>query len=157
MNFNASTRTENKNRREIAMKVLVVYYSMYGHVYKLAQAAAKGVQSVGSVEVAIRRVPETLPGEVIEKMGADHAQNEQGNVPVCTVEELGEADAIIFGTPTRFGNMCGQMRQFLDATGQLWMNGSLVGKAGSVMTSTNTQHGGQESTAIPGPKCYNIL
>ena len=130
------------------MKVLVVYYSMYGHVYKLAQAAAKGVQAIESVEVAIRRVPETLPEEVIEKMGADHAQNEQGDVPVCTVEELGEADAIIFGTPTRFGNMCGQMRQFLDATGQLWMNGALVGKAGSVMTSTNTQHGGQESTIL---------
>jgi NAD(P)H dehydrogenase (quinone) len=130
------------------MKVLVVYYSMYGHVYKMAQAAAEGAQSVKSVEVAIRRVPETLPEEVIEKMGADHAQNEQNEVPICTVEELGEADAIIFGTPTRFGNMCGQMRQFLDATGQLWMNGALVGKAGSVMTSTNTQHGGQESTII---------
>lgn len=130
------------------MKVLVVYYSMYGHVYKLAQAAAEGAQAVESVEVAIRRVPETLPEEVIEKMGADHAQNEQKDVPVCTVEELGEADAIIFGTPTRFGNMCGQMRQFLDATGQLWMNGALVGKAGSVMTSTNTQHGGQESTLL---------
>ncbi|RWX44031.1 NAD(P)H dehydrogenase (quinone), partial [Candidatus Electrothrix communis] len=77
------------------MKVLVVYYSMYGHVYKLAQAAAEGAQAVESVEVAIRRVPETLPEEVIEKMGADHAQNEQKDVPVCTVEELGEADAII--------------------------------------------------------------
>jgi NAD(P)H dehydrogenase (quinone) len=132
----------------MTMKVLIVYYSMYGHVYKLAQAAAEGARAVESVEVAIRRVPETLPQEVLEKMGADHAQKEQGDVPVCTVEELGEADAVLFGTPTRFGNMCGQMRQFLDATGQLWMNGSLVGKAGSVMTSTNTQHGGQESTLL---------
>jgi NAD(P)H dehydrogenase (quinone) len=130
------------------MKVLVVYYSMYGHIYKMAQAAAEGARAVESVEVELRRVPETLPEEVVEKMGADHAQNEQKNVPVCTVEELGEADAIIFGTPTRFGNMCGQMRQFLDATGQLWMEGTLVGKAGSVITSTNTQHGGQESTIL---------
>ncbi|MCI5165368.1 MAG: NAD(P)H:quinone oxidoreductase [Candidatus Electrothrix sp. GM3_4] len=130
------------------MKVLVVYYSMYGHIYKMAQAVAEGARAVESVDVELRRVPETLPEEVVEKMGADHAQNEQNDVPICTVEELGEADAIIFGTPTRFGNMCGQMRQFLDATGQLWMEGALVGKAGSVITSTNTQHGGQESTLL---------
>lgn len=130
------------------MKVLVVYYSMYGHVYKLAQAAAEGARFVESAEVALCRVPETLPQEVLEQMGADHARKEQEEVPVCTVEELGEADAVIFGTPTRFGNMCGQMRQFLDATGQLWMNGALAGKAGSVMTSTNSQHGGQESTLL---------
>ncbi len=130
------------------MKVLVVYYSMYGHVYKLADAAAEGARSVDNVEVTLRRVPETLPKEVLEKMGAGEAQKQQAHVPVCTVDELGEADAIIFGTPTRFGNMCGQMRQFLDATGQLWMNGALVGKAGSVITSSNTQHGGQESTIL---------
>ncbi|CAK8711855.1 NAD(P)H dehydrogenase (quinone) [Candidatus Electrothrix aarhusensis] len=130
------------------MKVLVVYYSMYGHVYKLAQAAAEGARAVESAEVTLCRVPETLPQEVLEKMGADHAQNEQREVPVCTVEELGKADAVIFGTPTRFGNMCGQMRQFLDTTGQLWMQGALVGKAGSVITSSNTQHGGQESTIL---------
>ena len=130
------------------MKVLVVYYSMYGHVYKLAQAAAEGARSVDSAEVMIRRVPETLPQEVLEKMGADHARNEQKDVPICTIEELGQADAVIFGTPTRFGNMCGQMRQFLDATGQLWMQGSLIGKPGSVIISSNTQHGGQESTIL---------
>jgi NAD(P)H dehydrogenase (quinone) len=90
------------------MKVLVVYYSMYGHVYKLAQAAAEGAASVEGAEVILRRVPETLPDEVLETMGAAEAQKQQADVPVCTVTELGEADAIIFGTPTRFGNMCGQ-------------------------------------------------
>ena len=130
------------------MKVLVVYYSMYGHVYKMAEAAAEGARSIENVEAVLRRVPETLPDEVLEKMGAVDAQREQADVPVCTVDELGQADAVIFGTPTRFGNMCGQMRQFLDATGQLWANGSLIGKVGSVITSTNTQHGGQESTIL---------
>ncbi len=130
------------------MKVLVVYYSMYGHVYRLAQAAAEGARSVEGVEAVLRRVPETLTEEVLEKMGALEAQKRQAGVPVCTVDELGQADAVIFGTPTRFGNMCGQMRQFLDATGQLWVKGSLVGKAGSVITSSNTQHGGQESTIL---------
>ena len=130
------------------MKVLVVYYSMYGHVYRLAQAAAEGARSVEGVEAELRRVPETLPEAVLEKMGALEAQKRQAGVPVCTVDELGQADAIIFGTPTRFGNMCGQMRQFLDATGQLWVKGALVGKAGSVITSSNAQHGGQESTIL---------
>lgn len=130
------------------MKVLIVYYSMYGHVYKMAEAAAEGARSVENVEAILYRVPETLPKEVLEKMGALEAQKQQADVPICTVDDLAAADAVIFGTPTRFGNMCGQMRQFLDATGQLWMNGSLVGKAGSVITSSNTQHGGQESTIL---------
>ena len=130
------------------MKVLVVYYSMYGHVYKLVEAAAEGARTVANVEAVLRRVPETLPEHVLEKMGAVEAQKQQADVPVCTIDELGEADAIIFGTPTRFGNMCGQMRQFLDATGQLWMTGALTGKVGSVITSSNTQHGGQESTIL---------
>lgn len=130
------------------MKILVVYYSMYGHIYKMVQAAAEGVNSVEGMEAVVRRVPETLSDEVLEKMGAKEAQKQQAHIPICTLDELGEADAVIFGTPTRFGNMCGQMRQFLDATGQLWMKGSLVGKVGSVMTSSNTQHGGQESTIL---------
>ena len=112
------------------MKVLVVYYSMYGHVYKLAEATAEGARSLGNVETALRRVPETLPKEVLEKMGAVDAQKLQADVPVCTLDEMGEADAIIFGTPTRFGNMCGQMRQFLDATGQLWMKRFLGRESG---------------------------
>lgn len=130
------------------MKLLIVYYSMYGHVYNLAEAAGEGAGSISGVDVMFRRVPETLDDQVLEKMGALEAQKKQASIPVCTIDELGEADAIIFGTPTRFGNMCGQMRQFLDATGQLWMKGALIGKAGSVITSTNTQHGGQESTIL---------
>jgi NAD(P)H dehydrogenase (quinone) len=130
------------------MKIWVVYYSMYGHVLKLAEAAADGARSVAGVEAILRRVPETLSEDVLGKMGALEAQKQQADIPVCSVDELVQADAIIFGTPTRFGNMCGQMRQFLDATGQLWMNGALIGKVGSVITSSNTQHGGQESTIL---------
>ena len=130
------------------MKVLIVYYSTYGHIHKMAEAIAEGVNQVGGAEVALRRVPETLPGEVLEKMGALDAQKAIAHVPICTVDELAAADAVIFGTPTRFGNMCGQMRQFLDATGSLWAQGALVGKVGSVFTSSATQHGGQESTIL---------
>jgi len=130
------------------MKVLIVYYSMYGHVHRLAQAVAEGVGAVPGAEALLRRVPETLSQEVLEKMGAMEPQKAMAHVPVCSMDELAAVDAVIFGTPTRFGNMCGQMRQFLDATGQLWLKGSLVGKAGSVFTSSNTQHGGQESTLL---------
>ena len=130
------------------MKILIVYYSMYGHVHRLAQAVAEGVSEVPGAEALLRRVPETLSQEVLGKMGAVEPQKSMAGVPVCTMDELAAADAIIFGTPTRFGNMCGQMRQFLDATGQLWLKGVLVGKAGSVFTSSATQHGGQESTLI---------
>ena len=97
------------------MKVIIPFYSMYGHIYRMAQAVAEGVDQVAGVEAILRRVPETLPPEVLEKMGAVESQKAMSQVEVCTVEELGEADGIIFGTPTRFGNMCGQMRQFLDA------------------------------------------
>jgi len=130
------------------MKVLIVYYSTYGHVHKMAEAMAEGVRQVDGTEAVMRRVPETLPGDVLENMGAVDAQQALAHIPVCTVEELAAADAVIFGTPTRFGNMCGQMRQFLDATGQLWAQGALVGKVGSVFTSSATQHGGQESTIL---------
>ena len=130
------------------MKALVVFYSTYGHIYQMAEAVAEGVKQVNGAEVELRRVPETLPDGVLEQMGAVDAQKAFSHVPVCTVDELAAADAVIFGTPTRFGNMCGQMRQFLDATGQLWANGSLVGKVGSVFVSSATQHGGQESTIL---------
>ena len=130
------------------MKVLIVYYSLYGHIHAMAQAIAQGVQEVPGAEAVLRRVPETLSEEILGKMGALEAQKSLANIPVCGVAELPEADAIIFGTPTRFGNMCGQMRQFLDATGQLWAKGALVGKVGSVFTSSATQHGGQESTIL---------
>ena len=130
------------------MKALVVYYSMYGHVHNMAEAVAEGVREVPGAEVTMRRVPETLSGEVLQMMGAVEAQKAFAHVPVCTVDELPSYDAIFFGTPTRFGNMCGQMRQFLDATGRLWVAGALVGKVGSVFASTATQHGGQEATLL---------
>jgi NAD(P)H dehydrogenase (quinone) len=130
------------------MKILVVYYSMYGHIHRMAQAVAEGAKEVSGAEVVLRRVPETLSEEILTKMGAVEAQKGMAHIPVCTVEELATADAIIFGTPTRFGNMCGQMRQFLDATGKLWTKGLLVGKVGSVFASSATQHGGQESTIL---------
>lgn len=123
-------------------KVLVLYYSMYGHVETMAKAVAAGALGVEGVEVAIRRVPDLVPEEVARKAGARLDQE----APIATVDELPQYDAIVFGTPTRFGNMCAQMRNFLDQTGRLWMGGGLVGKVGSVFTSTATQHGGQETT-----------
>ncbi len=130
------------------MKILVVYYSMYGHIFKMAQAVAEGAKEITGAEVTIRRVSETLPDNILEKMGAIEPGKQQADIAVCTMDELGAADAVIFGTPTRYGNMCGQMRQFLDATGQLWLSGALVGKVGSVFVSSATQHGGQESTIL---------
>jgi len=129
-------------------KVLIVHYSMYGHIYRMAEAVAEGVRGVPGCEAIITRVPETLPDEVLGLMGAVEAQKGMAHIPIATVDDLADADAIIFGTPTRFGNMCGQMRQFLDATGGLWMKGALVGKVGSVFVSSATQHGGQESTIL---------
>jgi NAD(P)H dehydrogenase (quinone) len=130
------------------MKVLILYYSLYGHIHRMAEAVAEGVREVKGAEAVLRRVPETLPTEVLGKMGALEAQKAMSDVPICGVDELASADAVIFGTPTRYGNMCGQMRQFLDATGQIWVKGALVGKVGSVFTSSGTQHGGQESTIL---------
>ena len=130
------------------MKVLVLFYSTYGHVYRLAQAIADGAREVAGAEVVLKRVPETLPPDVLRAMGATDAQKAFASVPMATVEDLAAADAVIFGTPTRFGNMAGQMRQFLDATGGLWAQGKLIGKVGSVFTSSATQHGGQESTIL---------
>jgi NAD(P)H dehydrogenase (quinone) len=130
------------------MKILVVFYSMYGHIFRMAEAIAEGAGEVSGARVEMRRAPETLSDEILGKMGAIETQKKLSHISVCTVDELPEADAIIFGTPTRFGNMCGQMRQFLDATGQLWTKGSLIGKVGSVFTGSATQHGGQESTIL---------
>ena len=130
------------------MKVLIVYYSMYGHVHRMAEAVAEGVKEIKDSEFELRRVPETLTDDILSKMGALEAQKAFSHIPVCTVDELASSDAIIFGTPTRFGNMCGQMRQFFDTTGQLWKKGALVGKVGSVFVSSATQHGGQESTIL---------
>ena len=123
-------------------KILVLYYSMYGHIEIMANAVAEGARSVENTEVAVKRVPELMPEEVARRVGAKLDQP----APIATVDELPNYDAIIFGTPTRFGNMCAQMRNFLDQTGRLWLSGDLIGKAGSVFTSTGTQHGGQETT-----------
>jgi NAD(P)H dehydrogenase (quinone) len=128
--------------------VLIVEYSLYGHIYKMAEAVAEGVRGVAGCNVVIKRVPETLSEEVLGKMGAVEAQKKMAHVPIASVDDLAAADAIIFGVPTRFGNMCGQMRQFLDATGGLWMKGALIGKPGSVFCSAASQHGGQESTIL---------
>jgi NAD(P)H dehydrogenase (quinone) len=129
------------------MKVFIVYYSLYGHTHAMAQAVAEGVREAG-LEEERYRVPETLPPDVIEKMGAAAFQKEFAKIPVIDRDRLADADAIIIGTPTRFGNMCGQMRQFLDATGSLWSSRALAGKVGSVFTSSNCQHGGQEMTIL---------
>jgi NAD(P)H dehydrogenase (quinone) len=131
------------------MKILILYYSTYGHIDKMARAVAEGAAQVEGADVMLRRVPETLSKEVLEKTGASDAQASFfSDVAEVTLDELATADAVIFGTPTRFGNMIGQMRQFLDSTGQLWSEGALVGKVGSVFTSSATQHGGQESTIL---------
>jgi NAD(P)H dehydrogenase (quinone) len=130
------------------MKVLIVFYSMYGHIYQMAKAVMEGVREVERTGVELRRVPETLSDEILKKMGAIEARELFADIPLCTMEELAGADAVIFGAPTRFGNMCGQMRQFLDSTGGLWAKRSLVGKVGSVFTGSGTQHGGQESTIL---------
>lgn len=127
-------------------KVQVVFYSMYGHIYKMAEAIAAGVQEVPNVDVALYQVQELVPDDVLEKSGAKAARAAFAHVPYIKPEQLTEADAIIFGTPTRFGNMAAQMRNFLDQTGSMWMDGSLIGKVGSVFTSTASQHGGQETT-----------
>jgi NAD(P)H:quinone oxidoreductase type IV len=128
------------------IKVQIVFYSMYGHVYRLAEAVAEGVRQVPNTEVVLYQVPELVPEEALQKSGAKAARQAFAHIPVAQPNKLAEADAIIFGTPTRFGNMCAQMRNFLDQTGSLWTKGALIGKVGSVFASTATQHGGQETT-----------
>lgn len=129
-------------------KVQVLFYSMYGHIYRMAEAVAEGARSVPGVEATLLQVPELVPPDVLEKSGATAAKAAFAHVPVAKVDQLAEADAIIFGTGTRFGMMTAQMRNFLDQTGGLWAGGKLVGKVGSVFTSSATQHGGQESTIL---------
>jgi NAD(P)H dehydrogenase (quinone) len=123
-------------------KILILYYSMYGHVETMAKAVAEGIRKVEGVEVIIKKVPDLVPEEILKNAGAKLNQE----APIATVDELPEYDAIVFGSPTRFGNMCSQMRNFLDQTGKFWINGALACKVGSVFTSTATQHGGQETT-----------
>jgi NAD(P)H:quinone oxidoreductase type IV len=130
----------------MSAQVQVVFYSMYGHIYKMAEAVVEGARSIDGVEVSLYQVAELVPEDALERTGAKAARAAFAHVPVIQPQQLAEADGIIFGTPTRFGNMCAQMRNFLDQTGQLWLSGALAGKVGSVFTSTATQHGGQETT-----------
>lgn len=125
-------------------KVLVLYYSSYGHIESMANAIADGARSVDGTEVTVKRVPELVPEDAAKSAGIKLDQD----APVATPDELADYDAIIFGTPTRFGMMASQMRNFLDQTGGLWQQGKLVGKVGSVFASSATQHGGQESTIL---------
>jgi NAD(P)H dehydrogenase (quinone) len=124
-------------------RVLVLYYSSYGHIERMAEEVAAGAREAGA-DAVVKRVPESVPEDVARKSGFKLDQK----APVAKVEELAEYDAVIFGTPTRFGNMAGQMKNFLDQAGGLWMRGSLVGKVAGVFTSSATQHGGQESTIL---------
>ena len=130
----------------MATQIQIVFYSMHGHIHRMAEAVAEGAREVADTEVALFQVAELVPDDVLEKSGAMAARAAFAHVPVITPDRLAEADAVIFGTPTRFGNMCAQMRNFLDQTGGLWMKGGLIGKVGSVFTSSATQHGGQETT-----------
>ena len=127
-------------------KIQVVFYSMYGHIYKMAEAVAAGAREAADTEVSVYQVAELAPDDVLEKSGAKAARAAFAHIPFAVPDQLADADAIIFGAPTRYGNMCAQMRNFLDQTGGLWMKGALIGKIGSVFTSSATQHGGQETT-----------
>ncbi len=130
------------------MKIKVIFYSTYGHMWQMAQAAVEGAQEVDGADVALLRFPETLPAEIIEAQGATEAQKQMAHIPEATLDDLRDGDGFIFGVPTRFGNMIGQARAFFDGTGPLWAKGELVGKVAGVMASTATQHGGQETTLV---------
>jgi NAD(P)H dehydrogenase (quinone) len=145
MRVDEASRAGRHHKQENDMtKILVLYHSMYGHIETMAGAIAEGAKSVDGVSVDVKRVPETMAPEAFAKAGGKADQK----APVAQVAELPDYDAIIFGTPTRFGMMTAQMRNFLDQTGGLWGQGKLVGKVGSVFASTGTQHGGQESTIL---------
>ncbi|KAI8869779.1 flavodoxin-like protein [Ramicandelaber brevisporus] len=130
---------------KLPVKISIVFYSMYGHNHRMALKILEGVKTIPGIEAKLYRVPETLPVEVLTKM---HAAPELTDIPLATPDTLAQSDGILFGTPTRFGTACAQMRAFLDATGGLWAKGSLVGKHAGIFTSSNTQHGGQETTAL---------
>ncbi len=136
------------------MKVQVLFYSLYGHIYEMAKSVAEGASEIKGAEVSLRRIPETLPPEIISKLGAADAQKMLESVPVITLDELAKADALIVGTPTRFGNPISQFGQFFDSTGQLWASGALIGKVGSAFASSATQHGGNEATLLSLHKTF---
>lgn len=133
----------------MATRIQVVFYSMYGHIYRMAEAVV-AAREVAGTEVALSQVAELVPEDVLEKSGAKAARAVFAQVPAAKPEQLAEADAIIFGTPTRFGNMCAQMRNFLDQTGALWMSGGLIGTVGSVFTSTAAR---RPRSRVSTPRC----
>ena len=128
------------------MQIQIIFYSMYGHIHRMAEAVAEGARSVEGAEVTLYQVPELVPEAALVRTGAKAAREAFAHIPFATPDLMTHADGIIFGTPTRYGNMAAQMRNFLDQTGQLWAKGAFVGKVGSVFTSTATQHGGHETT-----------
>ena len=130
------------------MKVHIVFYSMFGHIYQMAQAVAEGAREVDGAEVSLFQVEETLPDEILAETGAKEARKQFAHIPIATVDHLAEADAIIFGTPTRFGNMAAAMKYFIDSTSPLWLQGALIGKPAAAFTSTSSLHGGQETTLL---------
>jgi NAD(P)H dehydrogenase (quinone) len=130
------------------MKILVLFYSAYGHIYQMAKAVVEGAKSVDGITVDLKQVPEILSEDLLKKIGAYDARKAFADVPIADVSDLANYDAIIFGAPPRYGMMAAQMKAFLDASGGLWAKGALIGKIGSVFTSTGTQHGGQESTIL---------
>ncbi|MDH5438893.1 MAG: NAD(P)H:quinone oxidoreductase [Candidatus Bathyarchaeota archaeon] len=133
----------------MSTKVLVVFYSMYGNTAKLAKAVAEGARQVENVEVSLRQVEELVPKEAVEaNERMKQVKEELADIPIATNEDLGKANGIVFGTPTRYGNMSAQMKQFIDKTGKLWAEGKLINKVAGVFTSTGTLHGGQETTII---------
>ncbi|MBE2213137.1 MAG: NAD(P)H:quinone oxidoreductase [Opitutaceae bacterium] len=132
----------------MSTRIKIVFHSLYGHIYCLAEAAAAGAREVPGTEVELLQVPETLPESVLAKMGALEAKKAFAHIPVADPKQLAEADGILFGSGTRFGSASAQMQAFFDATGGLWAKGALIGKAGGVFTSSGTQHGGQESTLL---------
>jgi NAD(P)H dehydrogenase (quinone) len=132
----------------MSVQVQVIFYSTYGHVYRLAEAVAEGAREVNGARVQVFQVAETLSDEILQKMGAVEARQAFAHVPVADPKSLAEADAIILGTPTRYGSATAQMQAFLDATGGQWVSGALIGKVGSAFTSTASQHGGQETTLL---------
>lgn len=130
----------------MSVNIQIIFYSTYGHTYQMAEAVAEGARRTDGAKVSLYQVAELMPDQILEESGAKKSREKFSHIPLAKPDLLAQADAIIFGTPTRFGNMAAQMRNFLDQTGGLWMKGALIGKVGSVFTSTATQHGGQETT-----------
>lgn len=130
------------------VKIQVVFYSMYGHVYRMAEAEAEGAREVSGTEVSLYQVPELVPEDVLEKSGAKKAREKFAHIPEAKPDQLAQADGFLFGTPTRYGNMAAQMRNFLDQSGPLWTANALEGKPAGVFVGTASQHGGQETTAF---------